>query len=74
MPLRRGTHRFKIIKTFAGHLPLLRTQQTLLLEHERGADEHPRTDSQNDSNSVMKGKYIPLVLPDGPCGYVRAIL
>lgn len=32
--LPRGTHRFKIIKTFTSHLPLLRTQQTLLLEHE----------------------------------------
>jgi len=74
MPLLRGTHRFKIIKTFAGHLPFLRTQQTLLLEHERGADERPRTDGQNDSNPVMKYKYIPLGLPKGPYGYARTIL
>ena len=47
-------HRFEIIETLAGHFPLLRAQQTLLLEHKRGADEHPRTNGQNNSNPVQR--------------------
>ena len=47
-------HRFEIIETLTGHFPLLRAQQTLLLEHKRGTDEHPGTNGQNNSNPVQR--------------------
>lgn len=47
-------YRFEIIKTLTSYLPLLRTQQSLLLEHKRGANKDSRTNCQKNPDPVAK--------------------
>lgn len=46
------TYRLEVTNTLSGHLTLLSTQETLLLEDEAGADEKPTGNCEDDANDL----------------------
>ena len=46
------TYRLEVTNTLSGHLTLLSTQETLLLEDEGGSDQGAAADRETDSDSV----------------------
>ncbi len=49
-----ATYRLEICDAFSGHLTLLSTEETLLLEDEAGADEETTGNGEDDANDLER--------------------